>query len=102
MTVKDVIRLIVACKENGVTEFQFGELRLLFGTRPEKPSEEIAPSAAIPSENLKAQEQVSEFAQAEDAQLQEEEDVALMVVEDPLEMERMIADGVLIDEIAQH
>lgn len=100
--VKDICRLIVACKENGVSELKFGELHLLFGNGPEKSPEEITPSAAIPSEDLKAQEQVSKEAEAQLRFAEEQDDVSLMVLEDPAEMERRIANGELIDEVAQH
>lgn len=101
-TVKDICRLIVACKENGVTELQFGSLRLFFGKAPASAIEEITPQAVIPREDLRAQGPEQTVSPELAAELRDQEDVELMVVEDPLEFERRIASGELIDEITEH
>lgn len=98
-SVKDICRLIVACKENGVSELKIGTLHLFFGNAPARAVEKITPEAAIPPEDLKAQDQENEIAAA---QSKDEDEVSLMVIEDPVELERRIASGEMIDEITEH
>lgn len=102
-TVKDICRLIVACKENGVVELKLGTLHLLFGPAPASAPQEITPQAAIPREDLGTQPPSELQVDPELAdELGDREDVELMVIENPLELERRIASGELIDEIIEH
>lgn len=85
---KDIILIIEACSKYNVSEFKFEELLLQFreASHPEKIDEFPITPAAIP--------------EGEDRDLiEEKERVENLLIEDPLEMERRIADGELVDEI---
>jgi len=95
LSTNDICKLISTCKKNGVIEFTFGELHLSLAS-PEKARKNEAPQAAIPDETfLKEQEQ--EFRRIHKMD-QDKDDTAMLLVEDPLEMERRIANGELADE----
>lgn len=95
LSTKDVCKLIVACKKNGVTKLSFGDLELSLDN-PAKIIQDESPQAAIPDETfLKAQEEKNKLDVDKD-------DTALLLIEDPLEMERRIGNGELIDEVSEH
>lgn len=100
LSVRDVLRIVRACKVNGVRELKLGELSLVLGT-PEKDSEETIPSAAIPRGKRQVDEVQSRETQMKLDFIEEQEEVALMLIEDPLEMEKRIASGELIDEVLE-
>ncbi len=97
---KDIRQIIKACSDHGVLELEFEGLSLKL-YRPEKALSVSAPTAAIPDESV-FQEQVSDEQRQLSFLNEEKDDVALMVIESPFEMERRIAEGELIDEGAEH
>lgn len=100
LSVRDVLRIVRACKVNGVRELKLGELSLVLDT-PEKGIEETIPSAAIPRGKRKVEEAQSRETQMKLDFVEEQDQVALMLIEDPLEMEKRIASGDLIDEVLE-
>ncbi len=100
LSVRDVLRIVRACKVNGVRELKLGELSLVLDS-PEKSVEETTPSAAIPGGKRKVDEAQSRETQMKLDFVEEQEEVALMLIEDPLEMEKRIASGDLIDEVLE-
>ena len=94
LSTKDICKLIQACKSSGVNEFKLDTLQIIFRT------ENAAPPAAIPEQVLKNTHSGIESYKNLRAQklADEKEDTALLIIENPLEMERRIASGELIDE----
>lgn len=99
LSVQDICKIIASCHKYGVTELTFGELHVLVKPNhknPEKVFAESTPTAAIPEEK---QEIIVANAEAEKL-AEEKVRTSFLVLEDPLELERRIANGELIDEIA--
>ena len=94
LTAKHVLQLIKACKENNVTELAFGDFCLRFDPHTNG-VEEPTPPATIPDEISKVRKIIAD---SESEQLDaEKENVAMMAIEDPFQMESMIARGELVD-----
>jgi hypothetical protein len=100
LSVRDVLKLVRACRVNGVREFKLGELTLVLGD-PEKESTETPHSAAIPRGSKRKAEALSKEVQERFKFSEEQEEVALLLIEDPLEMEKRIENGELIDEVLE-
>ena len=78
-------KIVSLCRKGGIAEIRTREIYIKFQGAPEK---RILP-AAIPVEENPIKGRLS----------QEKEDTALLLLEDPLEMERRIGSGELIDEV---
>jgi hypothetical protein len=94
LSTRDICKLIATCHKSGVTEFKFGTLQMNF-REPEKLTEESTLPAAIPEEiQRKFNEETLAVQKLDD----EIDQTSFLLIEDPLDMERRIADGELIDE----
>lgn len=98
---RDVLKLIAACNKNGVTKFKLGDLEINLERANKLAQESQVPTATIP-ENIPQNTQLSFPESAESRLEQEKEDIAMMLIEDPLEMESRIARGELVDEVTEH
>ena len=95
VSVEDLSKLIETCAKSGVSEFAFGELKIQFGRTP-------APGPAIPDqapENvILEQKQVEESALLKEEILTKEEQIAELLISDPLSAEELMAEGVLEED----
>jgi hypothetical protein len=99
LTLNDVCALLRACSEARVTELKFGTLQVLFapaemGREQLQPMQDLVqPSAADIDSSPEARE-----AFANEVRRTKQERLALMAVEDPAELERLILSGDLTDD----
>jgi len=89
----DLCTLIKACKENGVIEFSFDKLQISFR---QQAIVEKAPTASKPIESEEARIAEPEPNPELERVREEEDKSAMLVLEDPLEMEKRIALGELV------
>lgn len=94
--------IIRACAEAKVTEFEYGNLSLRFGTpsEPRSPKHTPVPPEAPQSPDNALSERAKEIevkTLARDEQLTKEQIVAELPITDPLEYERALANGDLED-----
>lgn len=84
MKTQDIIQLIEACSKHKVVELTFEGVNVVFNKGPSEPAKlqdfGPTPSAAIPKSEDDERDQVAE-----------------LLITDPLEMEKRIADGELVD-----
>jgi hypothetical protein len=104
LTTDEICGLIKVCASNGVTSFKLGPLEVSFGL---KPQEAIAPWREQSPPVVEASGQPPEDSQAayssEEVLLRDElstrqDQLAEMLVTDPLEYERLISEGELTNE----
>lgn len=100
LSVRDVLKLVRACRVNGVRELKLGELTLVLEV-PEKDFVETPHSAAIPRGSKRKADAISQEVQEKFKFSEEQDEVALLLIEDPLEMEKRIENGELIDEVLE-
>ena len=93
MNVNDIRKIIVFCKKNGVKEIEFDNLKLRFGDS-EKIIEMRSPQAAIP----RVEKKLNNSVKARRDEDVERDEAGLLVLQDPLELERRYSTGELIDE----
>lgn len=94
LSTKDICKIITTCSKCGVSEITFGDLTLNFHA-PARAMNDSIPAAAIPREAI---ENVSSDLSDSEKEMDEKERTALLVLEDPLELERRIGNGELVDE----
>lgn len=90
LSTKDVCTILKACKQYGVTEFVLGDLHLSLRPTANRLKADI-PTAAIPAEEIQKNLDAENFSA-------EKEENAFLVIEDPQEMERRIANGELNED----
>lgn len=94
----DLCKLIKACKEAGVTELSFGLLKINFG--PQTKVEE-SPRANQPEQievNQAEANRKLEILTTLVKEAEEKDSSAMLLIDDPLEMENRIASGDWIDD----
>lgn len=103
------IRVILeACEKTGVAELAFGDFQVIFGLKPRKIWEESDQSLAQPEPFqshsrptvgiVGIQENIARKALEDDEIALKEDQIADLLIEDPVELERMVRDGEITDE----
>lgn len=96
MNAKDVCAMIRACGESGVTELSFGPLTIRFAPKPsvgESPSEPPKTEFHPPMYYRTTEEEQTQLLRDEVAL--KEERLAMALLEDPVEFEKLLAAGEL-------
>lgn len=88
----EVCDIIKACKDNGVTLLKLGELELRIGTQPEAPRAKVSFSDTAISET---QAQIEKVTLVEETIKHKQDRLDQMLIEDPVEAERLIESGEL-------
>lgn len=87
ITADDLVKIITACKENGVSEFHFGEVLIIFSSNSTAPiKDEIYNQYVSHETQEKSEEQEPEAVDQEDLKVQ-------MLIDDPLALEEMVMRG---------
>jgi hypothetical protein len=100
LTVEEACVIISASAKEGVTTLKWGDLEVTFG-RPQVLFPEPSPFATIPGPPQPVpnhEDQDQEALLAEEVRLREER-IAEVAINDPVEYERMVAEGELDDAI---
>ena len=97
----DICAIIKTCSENGVAQLKFGDLEIHFGKpetlhddRPPAPPNHTRPATEIAA----TQKQIAKKSLLKDEVSLREDELALMVIENPMEAERLIMAGELNEE----
>jgi hypothetical protein len=103
LTAKDIAQIIKACKNAGVKELKLADFSLTFGNEPaSSPESESISEEPISADVLEAQiRQEKEDIEMQEATAKQLSLDALMI-EEPAEYERLIAEGELKDAEIQH
>lgn len=98
MNAKDVCAIVKACGESGVTEITFGPLTIRFAPKPSVGEQQ----EAIPQAEhfIEVQNRIQTEQEAQDDLLHQEleikrERLAMALIEDPVEFEKLLAAGEL-------
>jgi len=98
----DIVKIIKACRKNGVKELSIGDVKLVFSDSKaiehKKPAGDTEISPVSPG---LAQEVEQEAIKEAEVRLKNEE-ITNMLIENPFEMEQLIASGELVDETLQN
>jgi hypothetical protein len=90
MKVEDIVEVIKACAENGVVEFTMGELNILFSKKD--PILDLQP-IYVPEEVQKVADKTSSDSAEEDQIRYKQEELELMLLEDPARYEELLKSG---------
>lgn len=91
LTAKDICLIIKEGSKGGVAKLKFGDLEISFGIEPEEP----IVYTEIP---LKEQEKIEQEIQLKDRVESGEEALSQLAIDDPVEWERQIAKGELVEK----
>lgn len=102
LSVADICRILKACGEASVTELKFGDLHVRRDSQSPAaaPSASVEPAPAPPptAEIVETQRKESERAQIQAEVTLRQQQLSQMLIEDPLEAERLLSQGDLIDD----
>jgi hypothetical protein len=90
MTAQEIVEIIKACSENGVVEFTMGELNILFSKKD--PILDLQP-IYVPEEVQKVADKTSSDSAEEDQIRYKQEELELMLLEDPARYEELLKSG---------
>ena len=93
----DLLKLIKACKENGVQELKFQGLHLTFGATEIVAQESPPLATEIVEDRANEQEALTVKSALADKISEKEDEVANLMITDPAEYERLILEGELSD-----
>lgn len=100
LTASEICQIIVACKENGVVRLKVGDLKVVFGSKPidleNSASEQPKPGETVSDTADLVPIHISENQIDKDLE-KERDDIADLLISDPLEYERALAAGELVD-----
>ena len=98
LNAEDICKILVTAKESGVELFECGPLSVHFGARESAPAPleaalgaEPPKSALPPAELVQVQQQVEETSLIDEEIRLKEDQVANLLIEDPLAFEEMLA-----------
>ncbi len=101
----EICKIIATCKKCEVSTFELGNLKVVFssaGAREALPLDLQVPQAAsptpeaqVPGQTIQAQQRLEEESHEEQAVLLREQQIAEMIIEDPLRAEELMEDGEL-------
>ncbi len=100
-SVKDLCSILKACGAAQVDELKLGDLYVRFRTQTEPPSplaepEEVTEPSPPPAVAIAAtQEKIAELTQVQDELAMRQDQLDLMMIEDPLRAEELMAQGEL-------
>ena len=96
-TAKELGEIIRECKQQGVSELSFGDLRVLFGTSANKDLTQEIPAKAQPITT--SQHEVQNKEAIEQAELEyRDQQIAELMITNPLEAERLINSEELVED----
>lgn len=98
MNLGELKELIEFCKDKGAAEVNFGELKVVFGSQTKAilQTPTIDQTKAIEDQT----QQIETQALSEASQNLDEDDLAVMQIEDPVRYERMLIEGELEDDVS--
>ncbi len=94
ITPQSLIKLMKACKENGVTEIQSGDFRLSFGTQDREPKSTTPVGRLEVSESTESKSELDEDKTVDEIDALED-DESLALLDDPFAFETAFANGEL-------
>lgn len=97
LSADDLCRIIDTCATRGVGEFRLGEFEIKFGRKEsllDLPHEQVSGQIIFPETDHVEEERLA--VESDELRLKEEQ-VAMLILEDPEEFERQIASGELED-----
>jgi len=96
MKFSELKKLIELCGDRGVSELQLGDLKIVFG-RQTKDSP-LTPTVVQTKATEVQTQQIEKEALVEESKNLDEDDLALMQIEDPVRYEQMLIEGELEDD----
>lgn len=103
----EVCKIIATCRRAGVSSLKLGVLEVVFGAQSAPPLPVLAqvsksgaaptPAAEVPEETIRAQHQVEQDSIEEQGIQTREEQIAELIITDPLKAEEMMMDGDLLE-----
>lgn len=101
----EICKIIATCRRCGVLKLEMGSIRVIFsgGVAREArlPTEQVpqaaspTPEAQVPGQTIQAQQKLEEESHEEQAVLLREQQIAEMIIEDPLRAEELMEQGEL-------
>lgn len=92
-TLEELSSIIKICGDNAVTSFSWGDLRISFGEK-----KDLATPISLTPHSPQAEAELEEETRVHDELKVRQDQIDQMLIEDPLEAERLIAENELIDE----
>lgn len=92
----EIKKLIELCGEKGVSELQFGDLKIVFGRQTKV--DPLTPTVVQTKEAEVQTQQIEKEALVEASKDLDENDLSLMQIEDPSRYEQMLIEGELEDD----
>lgn len=108
----ELCRIIATCRRAGVSSLKLGPLEVVFGARSAPPLHEVTvapaqashsevahtPAAQVPEKTIQAQAKIEADSIEEQGIQTREEQIAELLITDPLKAEEMMMEGDLIGE----